>query len=263
MIPRSFIDEWRHNAPWPNDYQVEQDLIICRMIIELFKDDFIRKNYAFRGGTALHKLFLNPQVRYSEDIDLVQINPSPIKDTLKLIGQLINFIEGRRSVKQSMSNNTVIYQFDSEKQPVVKMKLKIEINCREHFNVYGLMEHEFSCNSSWFDSKVNVTTYCVEELLGTKLRALYQRKKGRDLFDLYYALENLNIDPDKVLNSFRNYMKNSSVKIPSKKEYILNVENKLYDNEFNGDIYSLLRPGVKYDVNAAFQTVTEKLLDRM
>ena len=35
------------------------------------------------GGTALHKLYLQPQVRYSEDIDLVQINSEPINPIVK------------------------------------------------------------------------------------------------------------------------------------------------------------------------------------
>ena len=263
MIPRRYIDEWRKTAPWPNDYQIEQDLIISRAIIELFSSDHIRENYAFRGGTALHKLYLSPQSRYSEDIDLMQIKPGPIKDTVMLIGRLLSFIEGKRSVRQSANNNTVIYQFDSEIQPVVKMKLKIEINCREHFNVYGLQEFDFNCESSWFDSNAKVTTYYPEELLGTKMRALYQRKKGRDLFDLYYAMEKIQIDPDKVINSFRSYMKAGDVNIPTKKQYLMNLEAKLSDKDFIGDIYSLLRPGVKYDVDEAFQIVKTKLLDKM
>lgn len=74
MISRRYIEEWKANTPWPNDAQVEQDLVIERALVELFSDDLIRKSLAFRDGTALHKIFMKPQVRYSEDIDLVQIN---------------------------------------------------------------------------------------------------------------------------------------------------------------------------------------------
>jgi len=71
MIPRAFITEWQKNASWQTNAQVEQDLIIERALIEMFSDEMIRSKLAFRGGTALHKIFLKPQVRYSEDIDLV------------------------------------------------------------------------------------------------------------------------------------------------------------------------------------------------
>lgn len=75
MIKESYIREWYEFVPWKDMQMVEQDLIICRALVSIFSDDFLRKNLAFRGGTALHKLFLQPQPRYSEDIDLVQIHP--------------------------------------------------------------------------------------------------------------------------------------------------------------------------------------------
>jgi predicted nucleotidyltransferase component of viral defense system len=78
MIPQAYINEWRIVSPWPTDAQIEQDLILSRALIEIFLDPFLAKSLAFRGGTALHKLFIQPSGRYSEDIDLVQINEGPI-----------------------------------------------------------------------------------------------------------------------------------------------------------------------------------------
>ena len=66
MIPRRYIEEWKAYAPWPDNAQVEQDLIIERALVEIFSDDLLRENLAFRGGTAFHKLYLKPQARYSE-----------------------------------------------------------------------------------------------------------------------------------------------------------------------------------------------------
>ena len=69
MIKERCIREWNEFVPWKDMLMVEQDLIICRALVSIFRDDFLRENLAFRGGTALHKLFLQPQPRYSEDID--------------------------------------------------------------------------------------------------------------------------------------------------------------------------------------------------
>ena len=74
MIDRASIMAWAEQAPWNDPAMVEQDLIICRALVDIFSDDFLKNELAFRGGTALHKLYLQPQPRYSEDIDLVQIN---------------------------------------------------------------------------------------------------------------------------------------------------------------------------------------------
>jgi hypothetical protein len=82
MIPIAQITQWRSIAPWPDDMQVEQDLILSRILIEIFSDPFLNRELAFRGGTALHKLFFSPAARYSEDIDLVRIKD--IVDALRL-----------------------------------------------------------------------------------------------------------------------------------------------------------------------------------
>ena len=131
MLPRRYIEEWKEFAPWSEDSQVEQDLVIEKAMLNLFSDPFLKERLAFRGGTALHKLFLKPQVRYSEDIDLVQIKREPIKDTLSTIRKQLDFL-GKPSVKQKANNNTLVYRFESEIPPVINLRLKIEINCREH-----------------------------------------------------------------------------------------------------------------------------------
>ena len=72
MIPRDYITQWRERAPWSEDFQVEQDLIISRALVAVFSDPVLAEVLAFRGGTALYKLYLTPPARYSEDIGLIQ-----------------------------------------------------------------------------------------------------------------------------------------------------------------------------------------------
>jgi predicted nucleotidyltransferase component of viral defense system len=260
MIPRSYIEEWRSKAPWQDDYQVEQDLIIEKAIVELFSDELISNNFAFRGGTALHKLFLSPQSRYSEDIDLVQMVSSPIKPIFQRLEKILSFIEGKRSIEQSRSNNMIKYQYESEIAPVKKMKLKIEINCREKLCVYGINVKSFVTDSGWYSSGSKIKTYEIEELLGTKLRALYQRRKGRDLFDLYWALTHADLKIDRIVDSFRKYMNYNETQIPSSKNFISNLEKKIEDKEFTGDIHGLLRPSIVYDSEKAFDLVRDKII---
>jgi predicted nucleotidyltransferase component of viral defense system len=66
VIPRDHILEWREKAPWPQDVQVEQDLAICRALVEMFSNLLLHDALAFRGGAALYQLHL-PAARYSED----------------------------------------------------------------------------------------------------------------------------------------------------------------------------------------------------
>jgi len=73
VIPRAHITAWRSAAPWATDAQVEQDLVICRALTDLYSEELLAREVAFRGGTALHKLHFDSPARYSEDIDLVQV----------------------------------------------------------------------------------------------------------------------------------------------------------------------------------------------
>ena len=182
MIPITDIRAWGNVVPWKNDEQIELDLVISRSLVEIYSDKYLAENLVFRGGTALHKLFLSPQPRYSEDIDLVQKNAGPIRDIITGLRTVLAFL-GEPIVKQKGNNNTLIFRFNSENVTPVPLRLKVEVNCREHFSVLGYLESSFSIDTRWFSGTGAIQTYKLEELLGTKLRALYQRKKGRDLYD--------------------------------------------------------------------------------
>jgi len=262
MLPRRYIEEWKAFAPWPEDAQVEQDLVIEKALLELFSSPFLRSRLAFRGGTALHKIFLKPQVRYSEDIDLVQIKPEPIKDTLEAIRKQLSFL-GKPVIKQKAHNNTMVFRFISEIPPVIKLRLKIEINCREHFTVLGYKEIDYEIDNTWANGSCKLKTFEAEEMLGTKLRALYQRKKGRDLFDLYHALTNLDTDTRLLIKCYREYMAYSVEKPPTQKQFLLNMEQKLKDPDFEGDIYALLRPGVQFDQARAYELIKNELIKKI
>jgi predicted nucleotidyltransferase component of viral defense system len=175
LIPQDFIVAWKQAAPWPRDDQVEQDLIICRALVEIFHHPLLTDNLAFRGGTALFKLHLQP-VRYSEDIDLVQVHPGPIGPMLDALQEVINPWLGNPKRKQSAGRVTLTYRVASEEG--VPLKLKVEINSREHFTVLGFDKRDFSVQSRWYSGSASILTYHLDELLGTKMRALYQRKKG-------------------------------------------------------------------------------------
>jgi len=101
VIPRAHITAWRAAAPWSTDAQVEQDLILSRALVQIFSEPTLNSRLAFRGGTALHKLFLNPPSRYSEDIDLVQVKPEPIGPTLTGLRKILDSWLGQPRRKQS------------------------------------------------------------------------------------------------------------------------------------------------------------------
>lgn len=262
MIPQSNIIEWSNTVPWQTNDQIEQDLVICRALVEIFNDDYLAGRLAFRGGTALHKLYLQPQPRYSEDIDLVQMKAGPIGQILDRLRDVLRFL-GKARVEVGDMMATMKFRFESEIAPIVPMRLKIEINCREHFAKLGWEKVTFGVQSNWFEGQCTLTTYKIEELLGTKVRALYQRRKGRDLYDLYQAFTKANPEVDIVLDCYRKYMDFSGGNVPSPREFIQNMEVKLQDRYFLGDIVGLIHPTEIYDHQTAYEIVKKELFDRM
>lgn len=47
MINKPIIARWQKNSPWKEFYQIEQDLVISRILIEIFSDDFLREILLF------------------------------------------------------------------------------------------------------------------------------------------------------------------------------------------------------------------------
>lgn len=259
MIPLDFITEWREHAPWVLDRQVEQDLVISRALVELFGRPAIARGLAFRGGTALYKLHLRPARRYSEDIDLVQTQAGGIGELMDEIHEALDPWLGKPRWKQGEGRVTFGYRFVSEDTPPVALKLKIEINSREHFSVLGLKDHEFRVRSRWFGGDAQVQTYELDELLGTKLRALYQRKKGRDLFDLALALEQPEVDPQRVVEVFTKYMASGGAMV-TRAMFEQNLAAKRSDALFTADIRPLLARGASWSFDAAFDRVCSGLI---
>ncbi len=259
MIPKGFIAQWRTTAPWNTDAKIEQDLIICRAIVEIFSHPMLVSNLAFRGVTALHKLYLAPAARYSEDIDLVQIKAGPIGPVFDALHEKLDFWLGVPIRKQGNDILTLIYRVQSEEYPQSTLKLKIEINTREHFSILGVQKKEFSVDSRWFNGSCQVVTFKIEELLATKLRALYQRRKGRDLFDLWWGLTKTNASPEIMVRCFKEYMEKSQLTVTEKK-YAANMGEKMNHPEFIKDTTDLLRNDIRYSVNDAYQLFVEKIL---
>jgi predicted nucleotidyltransferase component of viral defense system len=261
MISSDFIEEWRQRAPWPLTEQVEQDLVISRALVDLFNAPKVFDTLAFRGGTALHKLVFDRPHRYSEDIDLVQVESGPLGETMSSIRDALQWL-GKPKWKQTDGRVTFVFRFDSETTPPRPMKLKVEINTREAGAKLGFKSLPFAVDGRWFAGKTTLRTFSDEELLATKLRALYQRRKGRDLFDLWIALRDRKLELPLLLEAFHHYMGLSGAKV-SRAEFEANMHHKMNDATFRTDITPLLVPGDSFDADVAFSEVHRVLIAQL
>ncbi|AYM65656.1 nucleotidyl transferase AbiEii/AbiGii toxin family protein [Agrobacterium fabrum] len=260
MIPNSNLAAWATHAPWPDSRQIEQDLIISRALCDLFSAPKLKGKIAFRGGTAINKLLFKRPMRYSEDIDLVQITAEPIGPTIDAIRDSLAWL-GKCKREQAGHSAHLVFRFAPEAEPATTLKLKVEINTREHASLYGTQGYPFKVDNGWFSGAADIISYDKEELFGTKLRALLQRRKNRDLFDLHEGFRELSLDPKRLVAAFEHYL--------SLEENVItraNAEQRMLEKltkSLTEDIEPLLPPGIQFtddDAVGAFGVIWNDVL---
>src|SRR6266496_1880675 len=230
MTPITRQDILAHQAvvPWAAQYQVEQDLLLCRAMVALFDDKFLSSQIAMRGGTLLHKVHLAPAARYSEDIDLVVVGARPAEHIRRAIRRVLMDVLGspKDSVWGTLAlaiRNTVkpsrvlrmTYSARSIIEPVRTLEIVVEANVTERKPHRAVVEMPFSFPFRDNSIRTRIKGFDIHEMLGTKMRAMFQRKRGRDLFDLYWAVTKspTPVDPAAIIASFQHYLKQERTKV--------------------------------------------------
>jgi predicted nucleotidyltransferase component of viral defense system len=241
MIPRMNIIAWSQTAPWAETRQVEQDLIISRALVEIFSDPVLRKQLRFRGGTALNKLHFPAPLRYSEDIDLVRTEAGPIGPVLDRVRGILEPWLGRANFVQSPVAPKLRFRVDAEDPAAAaQIRLKLEINTAEIEAYDPPHEVSFRVDNPWFSGEARVQTFTHEEILATKLRALLQREKGRDLFDLAHGLDVFQgLNKTRLVECFDLYLERSNLRI-TRAEAEQRMLAKLRRPRFMDDLRPLL-----------------------
>ncbi len=254
MIPANAITAWGVEHPWPTREQVEQDLLLSRSICAIANDEYLGNELVFRGGTALHKLHLEHPYRYSEDLDYVRTSATGIASltgALTRVGTDLGF-----DVRTRIGQHPKVY-WRTTADSGVPLRIKIEVNTFERSPALPIAKHEHHVESTWWSGNALVPTFRPAELIATKIRALYQRSKGRDLFDLWLALDSLRLDPAEILAAFRPYHPTGLTAAKAQE----NLARKLDDTSFRRDLDPLVSAWPEgYDVETAAAAVSSLLL---
>jgi predicted nucleotidyltransferase component of viral defense system len=269
MIPTMNIVAWGRAVPWVAQRQVEQDLIICRALVEIFSDDFLSKQLRFRGGTALNKLHLPKPLRYSEDIDLTRTTEGPLGPLLDRLRELLQPWMGQAHYDLGLIGPSLTFTMEAEdKTSKVPIRVKVETATRERIAYDGSQTVPFTVKNPWFTGSANIQTFSKEEILATKLRALLQREKGRDLLDLSHAHAVFaDLDHARVISMFGKYLAAAGQAI-SRAEAEERMFDKLADPSFLADVRPLLaaEEARKFDdaaVRTAFIVVFHNFIKRI
>ena len=256
MIPQRVVANWSLAHPWPSTDQVEQDLLLAQAICEIAADGLLGEELVIRGGTAFHKLYLPHPFRYSEDLDYVRTTTGGIGVIMRRLtdmGKDLDYV-----VRIQMGQHPKVFWRYSTASGG-RGKIKIEINTFERSPMLPLAERPLDVVSPWCEYHQKIPTFQAEELVATKIRALYQRSKGRDLFDLWLALTVLEMDPASIVAVFPAYRPEGV----TSRLMRMNLNQKLADHEFRHDCDKLILDGAEscgYDAFVAGKLVDRELL---
>jgi len=257
MIPYDNITAWGVTHPWPSRDQIEQDLLLSRAICDIYSNSFLSDELIFRGGTALHKLILNKPFRYSEDLDFVRTSSGGIGNIMKELTKLGKQSGYSVSTKINMFPKVFWKTLSQTGHPI---KIKLEINTYERAPVLPITKIAHNVENEWFSNNVDVNVMQIEEIAATKLRALFQRAKGRDLFDLWLMTNEEKVDAGLVCNVFSTYRPDRY----TVSRAIDNLKDKLDDEMFRIDIINLIsQEDVGYKVETAAEMVIDKYLSKL
>ncbi|MCS4541421.1 MAG: nucleotidyl transferase AbiEii/AbiGii toxin family protein [Euryarchaeota archaeon] len=255
-ITETKIKKWASEIKTNNLSLAEQDFRLIHVLKDIYADKFLAERLYLKGGTAINKLFLKETPRLSIDLDF------------NAIGKKGKIMEERRKIKdriiELLKEQDMNYKIKTKtryEQTTIHAKytpvfgtlqpIKLEISFIERFPVLNKVEKELLLPIT--NKKFIVTTYSIEEIAATKIRALYDRLKGRDIYDLYHVSR---LNPDKtVLRKLVLYYFYRTRKIFNPKIFFKNIESKFIYRKFVDDVFGFIRTDSGFSLTKAIEEV--------
>lgn len=169
-------------------YHEQVDLLL-QLIPYIAKE----KCFALKGGTAIN-LFIRDMPRLSVDIDLAYLPFEKREVALQGISDAL------KRIKEQLEKNIVGIRVDTQEQNEQEVKLicnsrfsqvKIEVNTTMRGHIFPVKLMQVSANvQNRFNKFAAIQVLSSGELFGGKICAALDRQHPRDLFDVFYLLDN-------------------------------------------------------------------------
>src|SRR3989338_3702495 len=188
----------------------EKDYFLA-VALKLIAESSLGSTLVFKGGTAIHHCYLD-QHRFSEDLDF-SANQKPI--TLEAIRTVFAPADYLNIKKEYLSGATVKIEKLQYTGPLIQPNsLKVEIDFSQ--NVL-LPPQAMSYKNVWgIESIVRVMD--IKEIAAEKIRAMSDRARYRDFYDLFLILEKYPLNLTEIIG----YMQEKEIRKPITKASIKN-----------------------------------------
>ncbi len=253
------IRNWADERAIPDLTLAELDYRLTYALGAIYTDPFLAARLCLKGGTVLNKLCFPTLSRLSVDLDFNAVGPKAqvLAERSRVITQLATLFA------EQNAGYTVTHDFRYEQTNIVahyaplsggpRQRLKLEISTVERVPILGRTARPLILPDG---ASVSIATYHLEELTATKIRALYARRKGRDIYDLW-RIASLDLDERAVrkLTLYYFYHAKMMFHYPT---FLANVEEKLRHHGFGDDVRGLIRVGQEFDWSEACRAVIDR-----
>lgn len=175
---------------------VEKDYVIGWLLWGIGADPVLGAKWAFKGGTSLKKCYLETY-RFSEDLDFTVLPDGPVApdDVRPLLARVLERVADESGVdfsrqaplfKAHASGNYTegrVYYIGPRQTPMVA-SVKLDLSASEQVvrpTVLRPIAHPYPDAPT---EPRTVRCYCFEEVFAEKVRALGERGRPRDLYDV-------------------------------------------------------------------------------
>lgn len=201
---------------------IEKDFVLTYILKRIYESE-LKDRLVFKGGTALHKLYLHKRI--SIDLDFTELKPVRI-DELKAVIEDKEIGSKVKEINKTNSSLRIVLSYVSVLE--YKNKIILDISKREK-PILKLITRRLK--SPYFE-EIEVLTFQLEELIAEKIRAIIQRNKPRDYLDLYYTLNMKKLDLKKAIEVAKEKLKEGGDKLDIGRIFNnLDVVRSLWDHD--------------------------------
>jgi predicted nucleotidyltransferase component of viral defense system len=191
MIEKRLIQWYAANAGV--DLDIAEREIVLTYVMKIFADAGLLVHLAFKGGTAIRKIFLGSQGRFSLDLDFTMVsNFRPEEFVLDLVGVLhdqehygVRFDIPPQDYYANVDSCGAIVTYQHSWVTDGKFSIQVSFRAKPILPIKPacfIQERYFQ----WLGIEPPVVpTLNIHEIIGEKIRATAQRSRVRDLYDLY------------------------------------------------------------------------------
>ncbi len=223
---------------------VEKDWVIGWLLWGIGRDEVLGSSWAFKGGTCLKKCFIETY-RFSEDLDFTVLPDGPIDAdaVAPLLERVLREIEEESGIQllarppllkprgPGSLQGKIYYRGLGGQQMEFSIKLDLlaEVVVRE--TVRREITHPYP--DAWPDP-ATVLCYSLEGVFAEKIRAMGERGRPRDLFDIVtlHRREEFELRGPEIASILKDKCETKGVALPSPETVITEIARELLETEW-------------------------------